>query len=215
VSSAPLGPLRDDLDPDAPVTVVISRVVRPGREADYASWVRGVGRVLAGFDGAEAYTVLPPGVHHTGAEWIIVLRFRDPDAVRRWRRSEERQRWLAQLDDLTIDAGAWEEQTGLETWFTLTDRPTPTGPPPRWKQATLTTIGLVPLLLVADLLLGGVTGGWPGWLRTVLVTPVLVALMTWAIMPTITRASYRWLYPGGGSRRGGRSGRRRLSGRAR
>jgi uncharacterized protein len=199
--SEPLEPLGDDLQTDEPVTVVISRLVRPGREDDYGRWVREVGRVLARFDGVEGYTVLPPGVHHTGPEWILVLRFRDPDAVRRWRRSEVRRGWIDQLDDLTIDPGAWEEQTGLETWFTLTDRPTPSGPPPRWKQAVLTTLGLVPLLLVADVLLGGVTAGWPGWLRTVVITPVLVALMTWAIMPAITRASYRWLYPGARRRR--------------
>jgi uncharacterized protein len=201
VVTEPLGPLRDDLGSEEPVTVVISRLVRPGREDDYGRWVHEVGQVLAGFDGAEGYAVLPPGVHHTGPEWILVLRFRDPDALHRWRRSPVRRGWIAQLDDLTIDPGAWEEQTGLETWFTLTDRPTPTGPPPRWKQAVLTTLGLVPLLLVADLVLGGVTAGWSGWVRTVLVTPVLVALMTWAIMPTITRASYRWLYPGARRRR--------------
>jgi uncharacterized protein len=193
----PIGPLHDDLRGDDPVTVVISRLVRAGREDDYRRWLEEVGRALARFDGTEGYAVLPPGVHHTGSEWILVLRFRDPDAVRRWQGSPVRRRFLEQLDELTVDVGAWEEQTGLETWFTLTDRPTPAGPPPRWKQAVLTTVGLVPLLLIADLVVGRPTSGWPGWVRTVVVTPVLVALMAWVVMPAVTRVSYRWLYPAG------------------
>ncbi|MFA9443974.1 antibiotic biosynthesis monooxygenase [Egicoccus sp. AB-alg6-2] len=180
-----------------PVTVVISRLVRAGREAAYETWVHDVGLILAQFDGAEGVTVLPPGTAHSGPEWVLVLRFRDREAMMRWKRSDLRARWIERLDDLTIDTGAWEEQSGLETWFTLADRPTPAGPPPRWKQALLTTLGLVPLLLLSSVALGPVTRGWPAWLQTVVVTPVLVALMTWAVMPAVTRAAYRWLYPVG------------------
>lgn len=179
-----------------PVTVVISRLVRPGMESAYESWVHDVGLILAEFPGAEGITVLPPGTAHSGPEWVLVLRFADYPAMVRWKRSDLRARWIARLDDLTVDTGAWEEQTGLETWFTLDGRPTPTGPPPRWKQAVLTTLGLVPLLLLSNLLLEPVTGGWPVWFRTVVVTPFLVALMTWVVMPTITRAVFAWLYPG-------------------
>jgi len=178
-----------------PVTVVISRLVRAGRQRDYEAWVHEVGELLAGFDGAEGFTVLPPGTAHSGPEWVLVLRFRDEASMHRWKASEVRARWIARLDDLTVDPGAWEEQSGLETWFTLEGRPTPTGPPPRWKQAVLTTLGLVPLLLVSNWALAPVTAGWAGWLRTVVVTPFLVVLMAWVVMPAITRATYRWLYP--------------------
>jgi antibiotic biosynthesis monooxygenase (ABM) superfamily enzyme len=173
-------------------------MVRPGRESAYEAWVHDVGEILTDFDGAEGVTVLPPGTAHSGPEWVLVLRFRDYDAMVRWKRSNVRARWLQRLDDLTLDPGAWEEQTGLEAWFTLEGRPAPTGPPPRWKQFVLTSVGLVPLLLVSNALTAPLTTGWPGWLRTVVVTPALVALMTWAVMPMITRAAYGWLYPGPG-----------------
>ncbi|MFA9431710.1 antibiotic biosynthesis monooxygenase [Egicoccus sp. AB-alg2] len=196
MTAGPADPAGTPTEPAEPVTVVISRLVRPGMEAAYEAWVHDIGLILTEFPGAEGITVLPPGTAHSGPEWVLVLRFRDYEAMVRWKRSDLRARWIARLDDLTVDTGAWEEQTGLETWFTLDGRPTPTGPPPRWKQAILTTLGLVPLLLASNALLAPLTAGWPGWLRTVVVTPFLVALMTWAVMPTITRAVYGWLYPG-------------------
>jgi uncharacterized protein len=189
-------PAPDPDDPSQPVTVVISRLVRPGREADYEAWIHEVADLLAGFDGSEGFTVLPPGQHHSGPEYVLVLRFQDYPAMRRWKRSPERAAWIARLPDLTIDTGAWQEQSGLETWFTLPGRVTPTGPPPRWKQALLTTLGLVPLLIVFDVLLRPVTAGLPVWLRIPLTTPFVVAAMAWLVMPGITRAAYRWLYPG-------------------
>jgi uncharacterized protein len=189
-------PSGDGPDGSDPVTVVISRLVRPGKEREYEDWIHEAAQLMAGFEGAEGLSVLPPGLHHTGPEYVVVLRFRDYSAMRRWKRSEARRGWIAKLPDLTVDTGAWEEQTGLETWFTLSGRVTPTGPPPRWKQAILTTLGLVPLLLLFDLILRPVTGHLPVWVRIPLTTPVVVAAMSWLVMPTITRLAYRWLYPG-------------------
>lgn len=181
---------------DEPVTVVISRLVRRGKEREYEAWVQEAARLLSSFDGHEGFTVLAPGEHHTGPEYVLVLRFHDYEAMRRWKRSEARRAWIAKLPDLTVDTGAWEEQSGLETWFTLANRVTPTGPPPRWKQAVLTVVGLIPLLLLFDVVLRPLTGDLPVWLRVPLTTPLVVMAMAWVVMPAITRAAYRWLYPG-------------------
>lgn len=184
---------------DDAVTVVISRLVQPGREREYEAWIHEAAQLLTDVDGSEGFTVLPPGQHHTGPEYVLVLRFRDYEAMRQWKRSDARRAWIEKLPDLTVDTGAWQEQSGLETWFTLSDRPTPTGPPARWKQAVLTTVGLVPLLLLFDLLLRPLTGELPAWQRVPMTTPAVVAMMTWVVMPAITRLAYRWLYPGQGN----------------
>ena len=180
---------------DDPVTVVISREVRPGREADYEAWLEGISAEVARFPGHEGISILRPA-DHAFNEYVLVLRFVSYDDLGRWRGSPERRDWIDQLGAMTVDRGRWQEQTGLETWFTLPGRPVPTGPPPRWKQAILTTVGLVPLLWLSNATLGRAVGGvLPGWLATLLVTPLLVALMTWVVMPPITRGAYRWLYP--------------------
>lgn len=177
-----------------PVTVAISRRVRPGRDAAYEDWVHRVSDIAAGFPGHEGISVIRPGAPGDD-RYVLVMRFARPEDLRRWVVSDERRRYLDELGDLTVDEGAWQEQTGLETWFTLPGQPVPTGPPPRWKMALLTTLALYPLLVVTDLLVGQRLSPVPFALRAALTTPVLVAIMTWALMPAVTRASYRWLYP--------------------
>ena len=183
-------------DPDEPVTVVISRLVRPGYEQAYEDWIHEAARLLSGHDGFQGLTALPPGQHHTGPEHVLVLRFSDYTSMRRWKRSEARRRWISKLPELTVDVGAWQEQSGLETWFVLSRRATPTGPPPRWKQAILTAVGLIPLLLLIDVTLGRLLADLPVWARLLATTPLAVAAMTWLVMPAITRLAWRWLYPG-------------------
>lgn len=182
-------------DTNDPVTVVISRLVRPGSEQDYDQWLHEAARLLANHDGFEGMTALPPGQHHSGPEHVLVLRFRDYASMRRWKRSEARRRWISRLTELTVDVGAWQEQSGLETWFLLDDRATPTGPPPRWKQAILTFTGLVPMLILVELTVGGRLDGLPVWVRIPATTAVLVVAMAWLVMPAITRLAWRWLYP--------------------
>ncbi len=192
---AQVGPPAGDA-PDEPVTVVISRLVRSGYEQDYADWIHEAARLLEDHDGFEGMTALPPGQHHSGPEHVLVLRFRDYTSMREWKRSEARRRWIGRLEELTVDVGAWQEQSGLETWFTLDSRATPTGPPPRWKQALLTLVGLLPILLVMELTVGRLLSDLPAWARVLTTTPLVVAAMAWLVMPNITRISYRWLYPG-------------------
>ncbi|MFP4635734.1 MAG: antibiotic biosynthesis monooxygenase [Nitriliruptoraceae bacterium] len=183
-------------DTNDPVTVVISRLVRPGSEQAYDQWLHEAARLLSTHDGFEGMTALPPGQHHSGPEHVLVLRFRDYESMRRWKRSEARRRWISQLSDLTVDVGAWQEQSGLETWFLLDDRATPTGPPPRWKQAILTFVGLIPLLILMDLTAGRWLSDLPVWVRIPATTAVVVVAMAWLVMPAITRLVWRWLYPG-------------------
>jgi uncharacterized protein len=194
-------PSPQPLPADEPVTVVISRLVRPGLEREYEAWIHEAAQLLAGVEGAEGFTVLPPGQHHSGPEYVLVLRFRDYASMVRWKRSDARRDWIARLPELTVDTGAWQEQSGLETWFTLPRQVQPTGPPPRWKQAILTTVGLVPLLVLFDVLLRPVMGGLPAYVRIPLTTPVVVAAMAWLVMPALTKLSYAWLYPGQRQRR--------------
>ena len=189
-------PNPDELPADEPVTVVISRLVRPGYERDYDAWIHEAARLLADHEGFLGVTALPPGQHHSGPEHVLVLRFRDYPSLRSWKRSATRRDWIAKLEDLTVDTGAWQEQSGLETWFTLSGRPTPTGPPPRWKQAVLTTVGLLPLLVAIELLAAPLLGDLPFYVRIPITTPVVVAAMAWLVMPWITRLAYPWLYPG-------------------
>ena len=74
-------------------------------------------------------------------------------------------------------------------------RTDPAAAPPKWKMALLNIIGLYPLILLVPKLLGPTVAGWPLWLNTIATLAVIVPIVTWGVMPLLTWAFKRWLYP--------------------
>jgi antibiotic biosynthesis monooxygenase (ABM) superfamily enzyme len=85
--------------------------------------------------------------------------------------------------------------TGLETWFTLPGHPG-VPPPPRYKMAILTWITIFPLIALVVILLGPLLEGLSLVPRLAITTAVTVPIMTWLVMPRVTRLLRGWLYPG-------------------
>jgi hypothetical protein len=84
--------------------------------------------------------------------------------------------------------------TGLESWFTLPARPG-APPPPPWKMAVLTWVTIFPLITGVVLALNPLLEGFALVPRLAVTTAVTVPLMTWLVMPRVTRLLRRWLYP--------------------
>ena len=101
---------------------------------------------------------------------------------------------LVHAKELTIDDEDVESLTGLEPWFTLPNRVV-NQPPARWKMALLTALGVYPLLLALSALLNPVVGDWPLALRLGASLVLGIPLMTWFIMPGLSRLFFGWLYP--------------------
>jgi hypothetical protein len=177
-----------------PVTTVIARHARAGREDEYERWLEGIIAASSAFDGHQGITVLrpPPG----GREYVLVMRWRDFESSRRWVDSDIRARWLARLEPLAEEARV-EQQSGLETWFTL--RPGERGgppAPPRHKMALVTFLAIYPLILALTYSVVPLLAPLPVPLRPLLVSAILVPLMTWVVMPRMTRLFWSWLFPG-------------------
>jgi antibiotic biosynthesis monooxygenase (ABM) superfamily enzyme len=84
--------------------------------------------------------------------------------------------------------------TGLETWFTLPAQPGATPPPP-YKMAVLTWITIFPLITAAVAVTGPLLEELPLAVRLAITTGLTVPLMTWVVMPRVTRLLRGWLYP--------------------
>ena len=84
--------------------------------------------------------------------------------------------------------------TGLESWFTLPTQPG--APPPRYKMAVLTWVTIFPLITLVVVVSAPLMGSLPLVLRLGVTTLVTVSLMTWVVMPRVTRLLRGWLYPG-------------------
>lgn len=69
-------------------------------------------------------------------------------------------------------------------------------PPPRWKMAIITWIAIHPIITVLLLALGPfMLGHLPIPVVTLILSVTLVLLMTFIVMPLLTRAFEPWLRP--------------------
>ena len=68
-------------------------------------------------------------------------------------------------------------------------------PPPRFKLALLTWAGAYPIITVILGLLGPELAIWPLGLRTLVVSVLMVATLSWVVMPGLTRLLRPWLSP--------------------
>ena len=179
---------------DPPVTIAISRRVKPGCEEAFEAIIKSIIAAAMTFEEHLGVNVFRP-TDPSNPEYWIIFKFDRASNLRRWEQSEIRREWLARAESLTLDPPEIQNFTGLETWFTL---PTQRAivPPPRYKIALLTWLGIFPPITVLLWLLGPVfLDRLHLVIRTLILTAVLVPLMTYVIMPWLTRLFARWLYP--------------------
>jgi uncharacterized protein len=181
--------------PDAgsgPVTTTVTRRVKPGHETFYEQFLEGIISAASQFPGHLGVEVFrPPSA--TG-EYRTVYRFDTAEHLRAWLDSDERAAWLERAEPHVIGPMHTSFVTGLESWFTLPGQ-SGTAPPPPRKMALLTWITIFPLITATVAITGPLLEELPLVLRLGITTALTVALMTWVVMPRVTRLLRRWLYP--------------------
>ena len=177
---------------DPPITAVASRRVKPGCEEEFEVWISGILAAANDFPGYLGSNVIRPNSSEDD-EYQIIFKFDHASNLKRWERSEERRRWLHRSRDLIKEEPRIRILTGLETWFTL---PAKEGapPPPRYKMAVVTWLAVFPLATVVFMILDPLLGEFPAIFRTLVFTLVMVSLMTYVVMPRMTRLFSFWLY---------------------
>jgi antibiotic biosynthesis monooxygenase (ABM) superfamily enzyme len=176
-----------------PVTVVVTRRVKAGREADYEAWLTQLLRdasVLPGYLGTTVHRPPPGGPRN----YTSVFRFDSVEHLRGFEESELRRRALASVGELVEEDAAWRQLTGLEFWFTA-PAGTVVPQPSRPRMALLMIVLVYGLVLSIGQLVALVLGDAPAPLRLLVTIIIEVALLTWVIMPRLTRLLSRWIYP--------------------
>jgi antibiotic biosynthesis monooxygenase (ABM) superfamily enzyme len=179
-----------------PVTVVITRRVKAGREADYEAWLQRLQADARGLSGYLGVTTQRPAPGTR--EYVSVLRFQTLGALREFERSELRAKYLAEVADFVEADAAWKELTGLEFWFT--PPPGTVVPQPSRPRMALLMIAVVfTLVLVIGTAVNAAFArlpfATPYPLRLLVTITIEVALMTWWLMPLLTRRLANWIYP--------------------
>jgi len=177
-----------------PVTVAIHRRVDPENVPAVTRWVQ------AGVNLANRY----PGFLGSGwvrssdgsHDWHMLYRFADAATLDAWEGSDDRLRWLAQGHGL-VEERRVERRTGIEGWFDA-GAAAAVAPvaPPRWKQSVSIWLGFFPVNLAFTLLVGALVPGWDDvavLARVLVTTLVLTPVMTYLVLPRVTRLLGPWL----------------------
>ncbi|MCW8836763.1 MAG: antibiotic biosynthesis monooxygenase [Rhodospirillales bacterium] len=175
-----------------PVTVAISRRVKPGREADYEQWIAGIVEAAAGYPGNMGVNVLRPR-GRAQKDYVIIFRFDSEDHLKGWEKSAERASWLEKIEGIVIGEDKVERVTGLEFWFTLPEVPAG-APPSQHKMALVLVVVVFFLVLALNLAAGPWLNTLPFLAHIFVVVLFQVLLMTYVIMPRVTRILRPWLF---------------------
>lgn len=176
-------------------TVVITHRVKDDHLDDYEGWLNEIVPLCKTYPGHLGVMVIRP-VSGATSTFTVVVRFDTRDNLLAWMGSEDRKRLIEKVKPCLAGDDQFLVRSGLDFWFT------PEGAkaklPTRWKQFLVTWSAIFPLVLLAfpAVELAMQQSGMPDnrYLRTLIVTCVVVMLMVYVVMPRYTKAVHRWLF---------------------
>ncbi|WP_288362265.1 antibiotic biosynthesis monooxygenase [uncultured Spongiibacter sp.] len=186
-------PQETTTDQSQALTVVISRRVKHGKEQEFEALSNEMTSRASHFPGYLGATMFRPA-SADDPEYRIVFKFSDPATLSHWEQSPRRLDLLQEIEQLLVTPSEREITEGIVTWFTLPGH-NPVLPPPRYKMTLVSWLTLYPAVTAIFFLLGDWLATLPLPLRTLIVTATVMLLMSYVLMPRMTRWFSRWLYP--------------------
>lgn len=191
---------------DGPITVIVTRTAKKGKIKEFEDWMDGIVHESLKFEGHLGVDVIRP-VEQSKPEYVIIFRFNTLNNLLKWERSKARKEWLEKSKDVVEGEDKVQKLTGLEFWFTPRSahrtegdannnevRGQPVNLPARYKMA-IVTAGIVFVLLNTLIpQIEQLTAPLPLLLSSLLGVLIMVFLMTYLIMPSVTRLLRPWLY---------------------
>jgi antibiotic biosynthesis monooxygenase (ABM) superfamily enzyme len=171
-----------------PIHIAITRRVRPGCEAEFQQALREFLQTSFAHGGVWGASMLTPLPGSDSREYGILRTFANEQERDAFYGSPLFKAWEERARTLTEGEAVYRQLHGLEAWFR-----SPHTPPPRWKMAAATFLGVFPVAMVLNLTLGPVIRSWPFIISNAVFNACVVALLTWVVMPLVTRILHRWL----------------------
>lgn len=177
-----------------PVTVQTIRVVRRGCEAAFEAALHEFIAGSISAPGQHGVHVFRPAPGSGSREYSILRRFENTQQRDEFFASQEFADWQQSIAPLVEGEPQRETLCGLETWFALPGNPAIV-PPPRWKMALVTLLAVYPLSLVLQNTIALAAKSLHPLLHTLIISCCMVAMLTWVLMPNLTRLLKSWIYP--------------------
>jgi antibiotic biosynthesis monooxygenase (ABM) superfamily enzyme len=172
------------------VTVAFVRRVRAGHEGEYERRLNDLHVRLRDVPGYLGVNVVHDDDLH---EYTSIVRFDSLASLKAWEASGMHGRWEADLEAIVEGPAEVRRAEGLEFWFVTAHHGVGQAPS-RHKMAVVLVAVVTLLALVIGPLLTQTLGHAPRIVRAFVGATLQVLLLTYVIMPRMTRLLARWLY---------------------
>lgn len=171
------------------VHIAVTRRVKRGMEQAFMSALRDFARRSLHEPGVTGVHLIGPVPDSDGTEFGFLRSFENEESCVAFYESEVYARWRDEVAPLADGEPVCHTLNGLEAFFRGGGQP-----PPRWKMALVTWLGVFPTACVWSSLLSPSLRTLPSLLATAVVDLFIVGTLTWAIMPVLTKLLAPWLH---------------------
>jgi antibiotic biosynthesis monooxygenase (ABM) superfamily enzyme len=187
-----------------PVTVIVRRIAKKDKIKEFEEWLSGISKEVSRQEGSMGIDIIKPTPNISNKskpEYVIIFRFNTYENLDKWEKSPIRHEWLQKGRKLAESDYDVQKITGLEFWFTpyFKDESSPMiplQPPPRYKMVivTIPVISILLMTLVPQIHFLTEMLSIPFPIRLVIALTITVLLMTYVIMPLLTKLLKPWLF---------------------
>ena len=185
-----------------PVTVIVKRIAKKDKIKEFEEWLSGISKEVSRQEGSMGIDIIRPSDNESNPEYVIIFRFNNYYNLTRWENSSIRNAWLQKGRDLVVADPDVQKFTGLEFWFTPYFKKKSSSliplspPPPRYKMVivTIPVISILLLTLVPQIHILTQILLIPYPIRLTIALTIIVILVTYLIMPLLTKLLGLWLF---------------------
>ena len=184
-----------------PVTVIVKRIAKKDKIEEFEEWLSGISKEVSKQEGNMGIDIIRPTDKYK-PEYVVIFRFNNYDNLTKWEKSSIREEWIQKGRKLVEADPDVQKLTGLEFWFTpyFKDKSSSSIIPlsllQRYKMAivTIPVISILLLTLVPQIHTLTEMLSIPFQIRLFIWITITVLLMTYLIMPILTKLLRPWLF---------------------
>ena len=189
--------MKNPVDRVSNASIVIEYEVSEDKELLFRQWQSELRSAVNQFKGYLGTDIFPPiqGLHN---KWYIAVHFDNPINLTDWLDSDSRHNLISVGRKSFAPYQYKELGTGLEGWFSYQGNSNKTKTrPTAWKQNFAVLFGLYPTVMIENLLFSHfhLMESWSLANRIFVSNLVSCSLLTWVVMPFVTRLLNFWLKP--------------------
>ncbi|MDX2244074.1 MAG: antibiotic biosynthesis monooxygenase [Leptolyngbyaceae cyanobacterium bins.302] len=169
---------------------VIEHEVAAHKQEAFRNWQNEITKAASQSAGYQGTDVCPPV--EEDEKWYIVVHFDSPEHLNQWLNSDVRREFVKTGKDIFSTTKITYYKTGLERWF-INQKTNP----PAWKQIMATLLGLYPTVMILLLVQSALSfmQSLPRADAMLISNFASVCLLTWFVMPSVSRSLKFWLHP--------------------